>query len=143
MKVIFLKSCPPYRQGEVQTVAAGHALNFLFPKGIAKVATPQAIAAAEKTEKELKRHASQAVTQTNAALTKLQGLTVAIPARAAASGTLYAALTVKQLAVALSEVLGFPLAEVFCKQLSAIKHTGLHQITLQHQQQTATFTIKV
>lgn len=143
MNVVFLKSYPPYKQGDVKNVADGHALNFLFPKGIARVATPQAIADAEKSAKEHVQHVSKAAAQASEALVKLQGLTVTIPARAAATGTLYAALTAKQLAAALAEILGFPLPESFHKQLPTIKHTGLHEVILHHQQQTATFTIKV
>lgn len=143
MNVVFLKPYPPYKQGDVKNVADGHALNFLFPKGLARVATPQAIAEAEKAGKEQAQQVSQAATQTNTALAQLQGLTIPIPARAAATGTLYAALSVKQLVTALTQVLGFPLPESLHKQLPTIKHTGLHEVQLQHQLQTATFTIKV
>mgnify|MGYP001600522421 FL=1 len=52
MKIILLKDVPKVgRRYDVKDVADGYALNLLIPKGLAKIATPDAVKKIEETKK--------------------------------------------------------------------------------------------
>src|SRR5581483_10579434 len=53
MKVILLKDVPNFgRRYEVKNVSDGHALNFLFPRGLAELANDQTLKKVEELKKQ-------------------------------------------------------------------------------------------
>ena len=53
MKVIFLKDVPRVgKRNDIKEVNDGYAVNFLFPRKLAEMATPSAINELEKRKKE-------------------------------------------------------------------------------------------
>lgn len=143
MNVIFLQSVPPHRVGEVADVTAGYAHNFLFPKKLAKPATPEAVAAAKHRQAHAENAKQKAEATTVAALQGLNGKVIPIPTKTSPSGTLYAALQPQRIFEVLEKQSAVSLPSALRDQLPTIKHTGEHAVTLQYCGQTATFTIKV
>ncbi len=143
MKVLFLQPVPPHRAGDIAEVAIGHAQNFLFPKGLARLATAEAVEAAKKQAVHDAARNVEASQKLAGVLQALAGKTIVIPARTAPTGTLYAALAPKAIAAGIQSAIGVALPAEFYPQLPTLKHTGEQEVTLQHGGQTATFTLKV
>lgn len=143
MKVIFLKAVPPHVAGDIVEVAPGYAHNFLLPKKLARLATPEAVAAASRLVAQQVQAVQHADQQLQAALQALQGTTVTLHVEAAPSGRLYAALTPARIASELEKQTAVRLPETLATQLPSIKQAGEHAVTLQYHGQTATFTLKV
>lgn len=143
MKVVFLKAVPPHFPGDIAEVATGHAQNFLFPRKLATLATPEALALANQRAAQRVADATHAEQQATTALQQLTGKVITLQARAASSGKLYAAITPHAITQAMQAQTGLQLPKSQQAQLPSIKHIGEHTVTLQHAGQTATFTVKV
>ncbi|MEK7631291.1 MAG: 50S ribosomal L9 C-terminal domain-containing protein [Patescibacteria group bacterium] len=143
MKVIFLKPAPPYRSGDVADVAEGYAQNYLFPHKLAMRASAAAEAAAKQRVAKETAATARGHEATQNLLRKMHGQTVAVPAKASPSGTLYAALTPALIAAALQAQFGEALPAALQAQLPHLKHAGEQVVTLRYPGQNATFTLKV
>lgn len=105
MRVILLENVEGVgKKLEVKEVADGHAKNFLFARGLAKKATPEALEwlamqkelAAQKAEEELK------LTQDLAS--NLDDLEVSIPVKVGEEGQLFESVNVQKIADRLKEM---------------------------------------
>jgi len=143
MKVLFLKTVSLHKAGQVANVADGYAKNFLIPKKLAVPASAHAVA--EALQRKQKQVADDASAEQNVdALAKaLSGASVHVEAKAAPSGTLYAAVTPLRITEAITEKTGYVLPEALLKQLPTLKHAGEHTVTLQIHATTITFTLDV
>jgi large subunit ribosomal protein L9 len=94
MKVLLLKDVYKLgRAGDVKKVADGYARNFLVPQGLAVMATPGSLKQVERIRKsadELRLRLNQ---ELGAVAAKLNGLTLAFPAKAGETGKLYGSIT--------------------------------------------------
>ncbi len=143
MNVIFLKNVPPYRAGQVASVAHGYAQNFLLPRKLATLATPQAIQDAQARQRQdaaKQAHAQEGIARLQAAL---QGATFRIPAAASPSGTLYAALSPRSIREAIAKQLDVAVPDTLGEGSPPIKTTGSHQVRWSIAGQFVTFTIDV
>lgn len=107
MKVIFLDDVPPSaRAGDVKEVKAGYGRNFLLPRGLAVLATRDALqrAGTLRAEAELRR-AQEAMDWTEVA-EGLEETPVVVTMRAGPTGRLYGSVTAAQIAEQLSEITG-------------------------------------
>jgi large subunit ribosomal protein L9 len=104
MKIILLQDVKGLgKRGEIKEVKDGYARNFLLPRKLAKVATPEAV-------KELKRQQAKEAAELKAELERLNKLKeqientkVVIRHKLGANGQLYGAITNKEIAKALAE----------------------------------------
>ncbi|MFA6043292.1 MAG: 50S ribosomal protein L9 [Patescibacteria group bacterium] len=128
MKVIFTKALQSHKSGDIAEVAEGYARNFLFPRNVAQPATADHLAAhAARVQRE--QHTKvQAAQQAEAVLGLLHGKTFSIPAKANAQGTLYAALTPKQIATALATQCGMPIPKSVLRHIPTLKTAGSHTV---------------
>ncbi len=113
--------------GQIKTVTAGYAQNFLIPKGLAVPATPANRAHWRARADHTAKVQQQAVAAAQQAAKKLRTATVTITAPANDHGTLFAAVSVSRIVAALAaqEIIVQP-ADI---QLSApIKHTGEYPV---------------
>lgn len=102
MKVILMKDSPKIgKVGDVKEVASGYALNFLFPQGIAKVATPAGI----KQVEEIKRKRAEEIADEKRVLllqaNALRDRSVVIRTRSE-EGRLFGSVGADEIAAALS-----------------------------------------
>lgn len=132
MKVIFLQDVHGVaNKGELKDVAPGHAQNFLFPQGLAKVATGEALAELEAEKKRREKEAVADLERTERLVQKLDGYELEINLKVSSTGTLYAALTPEQVVEELKNR-GFTLghARVTLPEEHPIKETGEYDATV-------------
>jgi len=102
MQVILLKDVEKLGpKGGVANVSAGYARNFLFPRGLAEVATPARVAAvkrAEETKLARERHEAERAAETRETLART---VLTIPAPAGQGEKLFGSVTNADVASAL------------------------------------------
>ncbi len=115
------------KKGEMIEAAEGYARNFLLPRKLAVLATPDAINTMNL--KEAARRKEEAANRAAAVekADKLRGKTVEIVAKGGAGGKLFGAVTGKEISEALASQLG---VEVAKQQLvlDPIKTFGVHEV---------------
>ena len=103
MKVILLSSVKPLgKEGDVVEVSDGHARNFLFPQSLAVPATADALKKREEREKVATSKASRALSLAGDLAGKLEGHEILLSEKVSEGGVLFASVTSKMIASALS-----------------------------------------
>lgn len=131
MKVIFMQDVAGVaKKNDVKEVSSGYAANFLFPKGFAKVATPEAIKKAEfekansiAKKEELKENAKEIGA-------KLQGLKLVFKGKVGDSGNLYGAIAEKDIMEKIEKEAKVELAKKNVKMEKHIKTLGEHEVEI-------------
>ena len=128
MKVILLKDVKSkgYR-GDVVEVSDGYANNFLFPQALAVLATKDALAQIQAQENRAVKETVKADSAAKKAVTELEGSVLTISAKTNEDGTLYAALSEKEVVKAAKEK-GIMLKPKQIKFSDPIKETGMHAV---------------
>lgn len=142
MKVIFLKDVPKIgKKGEVKNVADGFAQNALFPKKLAKIATPHAIKALEEQKEHAKELEAEQIKKLKETIESLNSSKVVIEANANEQGHLFSKVKVEQLQKALKEK-GITLDSKIIVPFE-LKETGTHTIKVKSPQVSGDFTIEI
>ena len=104
MKVILLKDVEKIgKQYEVKEVAQGHAMNFLIPKGLAKLATAESLKWLESQKEILRVKAEDDLKKAQALATSLDGQEVVISIKAGDEQQLFEAVTAQKISEKLKE----------------------------------------
>ena len=130
--------------GDIVEVANGYGRNYLVPRGVAIRWTR----GAEKTVDSIKTaRASRAVRDHDHAAqikTKLESSTVAVKVRSGAGGRLFGAVTVAEIAGALTEASGEPVDKRTIAVKNPIKSLGAHEVAVKlHDEVSATVALNV
>jgi len=125
---------------EVREVAAGYALNFLLPHGLAVRATPEKLAALAQRNQAREQAGSRELERAKAWGNELRGKSVTIIARASKNGTLYAAIPASAVAQAITTQLKVPVTVSQVVLSEHLKAVGNHQITLKFHDTITTTT---
>ncbi|MFQ5816977.1 MAG: 50S ribosomal protein L9 [Terriglobia bacterium] len=144
MEVILRDDIPTLGQrGDIVTVKAGYARNFLFPR---KLALPATSGNRKQVEQEKAAHARREAKQISEAETLAQmlaSLTLTIPARAAESDQLFGAVTAMDIAEALA-VKGYNIDKRKVLLEEPIKTIGEYDVPLRlHRELTASVRVHV
>lgn len=144
MKIILLKDIPKVgRKYDIKDVAEGHALNMLIPRGLAEVATPQAIKkvemlkATDLTEKKIQGELLLK------SLDIIKNLTIYFTEKANDKGHLFAGVTKEMLAVEILKVSRLNIDPESIRLIKPIKEVGEHKITIEVQDKKAEFTVDI
>lgn len=130
MKVVLLKQVKGLGQpGDIKEVADGYARNFLLPQNLAVLATPQAIAKAEKKAEEKEKKEEVKSKNLKKLEKKLKGLKLEIKAKANEAGTLYKAVGAKEIIEELNKK-GFSVEEKKIKIDSPFKKIGEYEVSV-------------
>lgn len=132
MQVILTKDVPKVgRQFDVKNVADGFALNFLFPRGLAEMATDEKVVTLEAKRAEI-AHLIEAGEKTLAeAVKKLDGVKVVIKAgKVSDEGTLYKGVNADMVAEELSHAAGAKITSDSFLFDQPIKAVGERPLTL-------------
>lgn len=115
-------------QGDIVTVKDGYANNYLFPRGMAMMATPSNIKMQEENNRQgaLKREKMKADASTLAE--KLNGLTISIGMKAGANGKIFGSVTPLQVSQVLKNH-GYDIDRRKI-EVSDIKMVGTYEATL-------------
>jgi large subunit ribosomal protein L9 len=94
MKVILMTDVPALGQrGETRDVANGYARNFLLPRKLAVPATPANLKNVEHLKRQRAREEDRALELAKATAGRIEGLTLAVTARASDDGRLYGSVS--------------------------------------------------
>ncbi len=132
MQIILLKDVPKVgRQFEVKNVADGHALNLLFPRGLAELATKEKVAVLESRRAEIAHLQEASASALAAAFKKLDGTTVPLNGgKASEQGNLYKGIGPEGVAEALSKAAGVKITTNNFELSEHIKAAGKYPIEL-------------
>ncbi len=144
MKVVLLKDVAGVgRRNEIKNVADGHALNLLLPQKLAIIATPAAMAHAErlKSEAEAERKIQENLLGKN--LAELASVRIEIASKANEQGHLFSGIHREQIAEELKKQkhLELPLASILLEE--PLKTVGEHPISVKVGEKTAKFTLVI
>lgn len=112
------------KKDEIHEVSDGYARNFLFPRGLAAVADAGAMNVARTKSEAKAHHEAEARAEAEALAAKVKDKVVTVKVKGGASGKLYGKVTSKDVAEALSKLIG---AEIDKKKVdlpSGIKEFG-------------------
>jgi large subunit ribosomal protein L9 len=130
MRVLLLKDVYKLgRAGDVKKVADGYGRNYLFPKGLAVLATSGAVKQADKIRAAAETQRSKLNQELGGVAEKIGGLTLIFPAKAGETGKLYGSITTAMLAEAIQRESGFAADK---RQIDSepIKTLGVHPARL-------------
>lgn len=116
------------KKGQMIEVAEGYARNFLLPKGLAVLATADAMNTMRLQEKAKAKTDAEAKAAATEIAEKLKGLQVKVASKGGEGGKLFGAVTGREIAAALKEQHGL---EIDSKKLvldEPIKSFGSYQV---------------
>ena len=116
------------KKGQMIEVAEGYARNFLMPKGLAVLATADAMNTMRLQEKAKAKADAEAKAAATEIAEKLKSLQVKVPSKGGEGGKLFGAVTAREIAAALKEQHG---VDIDSKKLvldEPIKSFGSYQV---------------
>ena len=132
------------KKDEIHEVSDGYARNFLFARGLAAVADAGAMNVARTKSEAKAHHEAEARAEAEALAAKVKDKVVTVKVKGGASGKLYAKVTSKDVAEALSKLIG---AEIDKKKVdlpSGIKEFGSYDAAVKlYAGVSAGFKVKV
>ncbi len=144
MKVIFLQDVPRVgKKYDIKEVNDGYAVNFLFPKKLATLATPKAQAELERHKKEIiiEREVQEDLLMKN--LEEIKGKTITIGAKADEKGHLFSAIHKKMLVEAMDKQCHVQIDEKFIDLEKQIKEIGEFEIPILIKNKKSSFKLIV
>ena len=144
MKVIFLQDVPRVgKKYDIKELNDGYALNFLFPKKWATLATPKAIAEIERHKKEIiiEREVQDDLLAKN--LEEIKGKTLTIKAKADDKGHLFSAIHEKMIVEAMNKDNHVQIDEKFIVLKKQIKEIGEFEIPIVIKNKKSSFKLVV
>lgn len=131
MKVIFIQDVLGVaRHDEVKEVSNGYALNYLLPHGLAVNATPANLIILTQKSQVREKQDTKQLAQAQAYLSRFKNKIITMSAKAASSGTLYAALTAEQIADAIQSTTKVPIIPAQLVINGHLKTIGDHKVTI-------------
>ena len=131
MEVVFTQDVVNQaRAGEVRRVADGYARNYLIPKGLAEMATPEVLKRLHKIRAvgDETRVRDTEVTQELAQA--LEGTSISLSARVTPTGRYYGAISSAQIAAELSSAIGREFDRRLVESSEPIREPGEYDVTL-------------
>lgn len=143
MKVILIKDVARLgRRSEVKEVPTGHALNFLIPKKLAIIATPESLKRVHEEHKKHEEHALEAENSFKDSIQKLSETTVVIPVEANEKGNLFKGINADDILKHLNAN-NFAITKNHITLEHPIKQLGIHEIGLAYGPHTGVCKLEV
>ena len=132
MEIVFTKDVPNQaRAGEVRRVADGFARNYLIPRGLAEIATPEVLKRLHKIKAagdEIRVRETQVLEELAEAL---DGVQITVAARVTPTGRYYGAISGSRIADELAASLGRDIDRRLIEAGEPIREPGEYQVVLQ------------
>lgn len=144
MRIIFLKDVPRVgKRHEVKNVNDGYAVNFLFPRNLAVLATDKNLAELERSKKEIvvEREVQEELLLKN--LAEIKDITITIRGKANEQGHLFSAIHKKELVKTLGKEKHIDIGEDFIVLSKPIKEIGEFEIPVIIQDKKSFFKLIV
>ena len=131
MRVIFLEDVPQQANaGDVKDVADGYARNYLVPKKLAMVATPEEMKRIERIKRAGDERRMRETQQWEVLAGQLEGTAVTVKARLTPAGMFYGAITPGQIAQELGSVIGREVDRKLVDAVEPIRAPGEYEVVL-------------
>ncbi len=144
MKVILIKDVARLgRKSEVKDVPDGHALNFLIPRKLAVIATPEQL---RRIGEEVKKHSEQhehARNEFSRVCEVLKGKKVTLAVEANEQGHLFKGINALDITKHLAEVEHITLDEETVHLEHPIKALGVHEVQLSYKDLKGVCTLEI
>ena len=135
MKVILLQDITGVgRKGEVKNVSDGYARNFLLPNKLGQIATPSAIASADKLKKQMEQDKDVQKDILEKNIKGLKDLKVQLKAKANEKGHLFSIIHPDEISKILKEQHHLDIPSKMIEIEKPIKELGEHIIKAKHQE---------
>jgi large subunit ribosomal protein L9 len=143
MKVLLTKDVKGKgKAGDIVDVPDGYAQNFLYPQGLAKAATKQAVDTVQAKTQKQKKDTARIISDAQKIANKLQGKKFVISAKATADGSLYAAVHPVHIVGVIARTIGIIVPERDIHLDTELKRVGTYTARYTHKS-GATTTCKV
>jgi large subunit ribosomal protein L9 len=127
MKVVFLQDVPNVaRAGEIKEVAAGYGRNFLIPRKLATLASPQATSQIETRDKTEVKENAELVELAG----QMEGKEVNLKARAGAKERIYGSVTSADIAAELESTTGIEVDKRKIELDEPIRQLGSYEVSI-------------
>lgn len=124
MRVILLQDIDKLgKKYEIKEVAEGYARNFLFPKGLVKLATKETIKWAELQKELVEKKAEEDLEKTQEKIAGIDGQEIVIPVKTGENDQLFESVSTKRISEKLEE-LGFKVKKSQIDLQKPIKELG-------------------
>ncbi len=144
MKIILLKDVPKVgRKYDVKDVAEGYALNMLIPRGLAQIATAQAVKKIEEAKANDLTQKKMEESLLLKSLEQVKSLKVTVKEKANDKGHLFAGITKEMLASEIFKNSRLNINPEFIQLSKPIKEVGEHKVAVEVMSKKAEFTIVV
>lgn len=118
------------KKGATVEVAEGYGRNFLLPRGLAVEATGGALKNLQEQQKNERRRLEKEKAEARELAAQLDGKTVTLTAKAGESGRLFGAITNKDIAQAVGQLLGTKIERRNVELKEPLRTLGGHQVTV-------------
>lgn len=130
MKVILLSDVPHVgRKSEVKNVSPGYAKNFLFPRGLAMLATQSAVLEIDQISEAKKKSAEKDLAEAETLARKMDGLEVEVRMKVSKDGVGYAGISSQKIAETMNAI-GYKISKSQIRIPSPIKKIGEHVVSV-------------
>ena len=130
MKVVFLQDVPEVAQaGEVKEVADGHARNYLFPRGLAVLATAAEIKRVEARSQAQSRRRDQQLQEAVALAESLKGVALVFAKRVGSKGNIYGSVSNTAIGQELNRR-GFKVDKHLIRVEEPLRKLGAHEVEI-------------
>ena len=131
MKVVFLKDVPRVaKAGEIKEVANGYGRNFLIPRELAMLASPQAISLAEAQRRVKARQQAESEAELVELARELEGKEITLEARVGAQEHLYGSITNADIAAELESSAGLVVDKRKIELAEPIRELGSYEVAV-------------
>lgn len=131
-------------RGDVVSVAAGYARNYLVPRGLAIMASRGAVKEAEAMRRSREAKAQRSVDAAKVQATAIEALRLQIAHRAGEGGKLFGSVTAADIATAASARVGFEIDRHDVEIAESIREVGSVVVKVRlHEEVTANLTVDV
>lgn len=128
MKVVFLEELPgTARVGEVRDVKDGFARNYLLPRNLAALATPEMLRRADSKARADERRQAALDSEARKVLERIGSAPIVVRARVGEQGRLYGSVTAADIAEQLAQRLGAEFDRRQIELVEPIRKVGEHQ----------------
>jgi large subunit ribosomal protein L9 len=129
VKVIFLENIDGSKIGDIKDVADGYARNFLFKKGIAKIANPQEVEEINSKLAKLKKEEEKRVIEAQDTAEKMKKEIITLEEEVNEEGHLYGAVTNREITEKLTS-LGYEVESANVEIEETIKELGEYPVKI-------------
>jgi len=130
MKIVLLKDVEKLgKLGDIKDVSDGYAKNFLFPKGLAGLATSKLLGQIEVKKKEAENKIQKELAIIKDQADKINGIEVRVPLKIGEDGKSFGSVTVTKIISAVKKA-GFDIDKSRIDLKDSIKTLGSHNVRL-------------